>query len=112
MEQYPHRVAGSLVDGVATGVKGLGEAATGALQGAGKAVMDGLDKPFETVTGMEGPHRVIDRLADGAHDAVNNAMGNGLIGSVKMAGESIMKALDHPLEQLKMGRLKLPKLGR
>lgn len=110
MDQYPHRVVGSLADGVADGARGLGEAATGALQSAGKAVMEGLDGPFRSITGMEGPHRIIDRLADGAHDAVNNAAGTGLIGSIKMAGESLMKALDHPLQQLKLGRIKLPKI--
>lgn len=113
MDGAPHRVIGSLLDGVATGVRGLGEAATGALQGAGKAVMTGLDGPFRSITGMEGPHRAVDHLADGAHDSVNNAMGNGFIGSVRIAGEAIMKALDHPLEQLKLvGRFKLPKIGK
>lgn len=115
MEGYPHRVVGSLVDGVAEGVKGLGEAATGALQGAGKAVMTGLDGPFKSITGMEGPHRIVDRMADGVHDSVNNAVGDGIIGSVRIAGEAIMDALDHPMEQLKLGRIglpKLPKLGR
>jgi len=115
MEGYPHRVVGSLADGVLGGARGLGEAATGAIQGAGKAVMTGLDGPFKAVTGMEGPHRIIDRLADGVHDSVNNFASNGVIGSVKRAGEGIMEALDHPLEQLKLGRLglpKLPKLGR
>lgn len=112
MDQYLHRVVGSLADGILDGARGLGEAATGAVQGAGKAVMTGLDGPFKTVTGMEGPHRIVDRLADGAHDGVNNAVGNGLIGSIRIAGEAIMKALDHPLQQLKLGRMGLPKLPK
>lgn len=112
MNEAPHRVIGSLADGVATGLRGLGEAASGAVQAAGKAVMTGLDGPFKSITGMEGPHRAIDRLADGAHGAVNNWMGNGVIGSMRIAGEALMKALDHPLAQMKFGFPKLPRLGR
>lgn len=96
----PHRVVDSVADGIAGGAKGLIMAASSALKGAGGAIMSGLDKPFSAVTGKEGPHRMIDRLANGAVDTVTNFVDNGLIGGAQSAGESVMKALDQPPEQI------------
>lgn len=100
-EVMPHRLLDSIADGLVGGVDGFGNAAVSAVQNAGKAVMGGLDKPFSAVTGREGPHRIIDRAADGATDAVKNIASTGFVGSIRTLGKGIMSALDHPLEQIK-----------
>lgn len=96
----PHRVLDSIADGVASGAQGLFDAGVNALKGAGKSVMNALDKPFAAVTGKEGPHRIVDRFADGVANTAENVVDNGIIGSAEMAGEAIMKALDQPPEQI------------
>lgn len=96
----PHRVVDSLANGVAGGAKSLVDAGLNALKGAGETIMGGLDKPFAAVTGKEGPHRIVDRLADGAAGTIQNVVDSGIIGSAQHAGETIMKALDHPPEQV------------
>lgn len=101
-EVMPHRVVDSVADGLVGGIDGFGNAIVGAVKGVGKAIMGGLDKPFATISGgREGPHRIADRLADGAVDGVTNFASTGVIGSVKKVGKGIMTALDHPLEQIK-----------
>ena len=108
----PHRVIGNIVDGIASGINGLGNGVVNAVKGAGEAVMSSLDKPFTGVTGMQGPHRAIDKVAKGAIDAGVNFASRGIIGSVKIAGEGLMEALDHPLEQISKGKFELPKIRR
>lgn len=96
----PHRVVDSIADGIVDGAKSLFDAGANALKGAGETIMGGLDKPFAAFTGKEGPHRIIDRFADGALDAVTNFVDSGIIESTKKAGEAVMRALDHPPEQI------------
>ncbi len=105
----PHRVIGNFLDGVANGVDSLGNGAVRTIEDAGEGVMSALDKPFTEVTGMQGPHRAVDRAAKGFLDATANLGSRGIVGSAKEAGEGIMRALDHPLEQLDKGKLELPK---
>lgn len=95
----PHRVVDSLADGIANGARGLIGGVSGAVRGVGKSVMGALDKPFAAVTHKEGPHRVLDRAADGALDAVENLAEQGVIGTAQKAGGAVMRALDHPVEQ-------------
>lgn len=95
----PHRVVDSIANGIAGGATGLINAAASAVKSAGSAIMTGLDKPFQTVTNKEGPHRIADRLANGAVDTVTNFVTGGVIGGAKSAGETVMKALDHPPQQ-------------
>lgn len=108
MDGTPHRVVDAIANGIADGVRGLLGAAVGAAQGAAETVMRALDTPFTQVTGKEGPHRVIDRAADGAADAGVNFIESGVIGTAKKVGEGIMKALDHPTEQVGIP----PELGK
>ena len=107
--QGPHRVIGNILDGLAEGIDGLGNSAVRAIEGVGESVMSALDKPFTGITGIEGPHRAIDKAAKGAIDAGVNVASRGIIGSVRTAGEGLMKALDHPLEQIGKGKVDLPK---
>lgn len=106
----PHRVIGDIVDGLVNGINGLGTGVVNAIKGVGESVMGGLDKPFTGVTGMQGPHRAIDKAAKGVIDAGSNFASQGIIGSAKTAGEGLMKALDHPLEQISKGKFELPKI--
>lgn len=106
----PHRVIGNIMNGVANGIDGLGNGVVGAVEGVGESVMSALDKPFTGVTGMQGPHRAIDKAARGAIDAGVNFARQGIIDSVKTAGEGLMEALDHPLEQIGRGKFELPKI--
>ena len=110
--EYPHRVVGNIADGIANGIDGLGNGVVNAVKGVGESVMSALDKPFTGVTGMQGPHRAIDKAAKGAIDAGVNFASRGVIGSTKTAGEGLMEALDHPLEQVGKGKLELPKFPR
>ena len=96
----PHRVVDSIADGIAEGAKSLVDSGLNAFRGAGETIMGGLDKPFAAITGKEGPHRILDRFADGALDTVTNFIDSGIIESAKKAGEAVMKALDHPPEQI------------
>jgi len=99
MNGAPHRI----VDGIATGlidsVRGVGNSVTGSVKGAGEKIMRALDEPFSAVTDKEGPHRVAHRLANGLIDAGVNFVDKGIVGSTKMAGEAVMRALDHVPEQ-------------
>jgi len=101
-EAMPHRMVDNIADGLVSAVDGFGNSAVNAVKGAGKAVMGGLDKPFAALAAeREGPHRMADRLADGFVDGLTNFGKNGVIGSIKMVGKSVMSALDQPLEQMK-----------
>jgi len=104
----PHRVLDSVANGVANGATGLISSALGAVQSVGETVMKALDTPFTQVTGKEGPHRIIDRAADGAVDAGRNFIEVGVIGTAKKVGEGVMKALDQPPEQIGIP----PELGK
>lgn len=108
----PHRVIGNVLDGLAEGIDSLGNGAARAIEDVGESVMSALDKPFTGVTGMQGPHRAIDRAARGVIDSGVNFASRGIIGSAKTAGEGLMKALDHPLEQIGKGKVELPKILR
>lgn len=96
----PHRVVDSIFDGIASGAKGLISAGSSAVKGAGSSLMNALDKPFAAITGKEGPHRIVDRAANGAADTVTNFVDDGIIGGMQSAGESLMRALDQPPEQI------------
>lgn len=74
----PDRVVDSVANGVADGAQGISDGILGALRNAGSAIMSGLDKPFMAVTGKEGPHHIVGRLADGAAGTVQNAVDQGL----------------------------------
>jgi hypothetical protein len=104
-----HRMIDKVADGVANGITGFVGTAAGAIKGLGKSVMTGLDKPFNEITGKEGPHRILDRAADGIVDAGVNFVDNGVVGTARTAGKGIMRALDQPLEQIKgMGKFEMP----
>ncbi len=110
--EYPHRVVGRIADGLVGGVRGVGNGLVGAVKGGGAALMNALDKPFEMTVRKQGPHRIVDRLANGAIDAGVNAVDKGIVQSVQIAGEGIMKALDQPLDELGKGGFSLPKLRK
>jgi hypothetical protein len=93
-------VVDSIAEGIANGATGLISAGVSAVKGAAETVMKALDTPFAQVTGKEGPHRIIDRAADGAVDAGVNFIEAGVIGTAKKVGEGAMKALDQPPEQI------------
>lgn len=109
VEGTPHRVVDEIANGIAGGAKGLVDSAAGAVKGAGESVMRALDGPFTAITGKEGPHRIADRLADGAVDTAVNFIDQGIIGTAKKAGETVMRALDHLPEQTGIPP-KLPRL--
>lgn len=98
----PHRAADEILDGFATGATGFVNSAANTVKSTGESVMRGLDKPFTDLTGRQGPHRVVARLADGIVDAGVNFVNAGIVGSIKMAGDAFMSALDQPIEQLKI----------
>ncbi len=110
----PHRIVGGVADGVAEGVRGIGNGLVSSARGAGSQVMGALDKPFEMITHKEGPHRIVDRLVNGTLSAGVNAVDSGIMGSLKTEGEAIMKAMDQPPEQTglppDLGSLQLPKM--
>jgi len=108
----PHRVIGNILDGIANGINGLGNGIVGAVKSVGESLMGALDKPFTGVTGMQGPHRAIDKAAKGAIDAGVNFASQGVIGGAKTLGEGLMETLDHPLEQIGKGKFELPKIGK
>ena len=95
----PHRIVGDIADGLVDAVRGIGNSATSSVKGAGEKIMKALDEPFAAVTGKEGPHRIVDRLARGAIDAGVNFVDSGIVGSTKMVGKAIMEAFDHLPEQ-------------
>jgi phage-related protein len=95
----PHRVVDNIAGGVVEGARGIGNGLVNTVKSAGSTVMNALDKPFAMVTDREGPHRAIDRAVNGGINAAVNAVDNGLVRSIQMGGEAIMKALDHPPEQ-------------
>lgn len=99
--QAPHRVVDSLLDGVANSAQGVVASIIGGLKGAGEGMSVALDKPFKELTGKSGPLCIIDRALNGYADAVKNGINNGGIASLKIMGEGITRALDHPIEQLK-----------
>lgn len=110
-----HRAVDNVLDGVANGATGVVNSIAGAFRGAGASIMGGLDKPFSDLTGKQGPHRMIDRAANGVLNAGTNFFNNGVVGSMRTAGKGVMAALDHPLEQLgmgKTGKMELPKIFR
>ena len=101
------RIGDGLGSGVSSGFSGI----VSALQSAGKAVMSGLDEPFQKVTGKQGPHRILDRAADGLASATTNAINTGIIGSAESLAHGLTNAIDQPFEEL-AGGLKLPKIGK
>lgn len=100
-----HRALDSVLDGIASGATGLVGSITGSIKGVGKSVVNGLDRPFEDITGKKGPINIADRAADGFLDAGMNFFNQGVVGSLKTAGKGVMRALDQPFEQLKGGNL-------
>lgn len=101
--EYPHRVVGEGLDSVVNGINSAGRSVVGAVQQAGKSIVLGLDKPFRSVTGKEGPIMIIDKLGDGAVNAAENVAERGFFGTIQTAGSGIQKALDHPLNQISSG---------
>ena len=114
----PHRVVDSILDSAADGAKSLVSGVTGALTGLGEGLQTGLDKPWKSVGGPDQPLRIVDRLLDGALNATVNAVNQGAIETLKMGGESVAHALDHPVENFGippalgagMGGIKMPSL--
>lgn len=96
----PHRVVGNVADSLASGVRGAGNGLVSTAKGLGAAVMGALDKPFEMVSGKQGPHRIVDRLVNGTVDAGVNAVDNGAMGSLQKMGAGIMHAMDQPVEEV------------
>lgn len=95
----PHEVFGKVADGVANGVRGVGNGLVGTLKGLGSNVQSALDTPFKMVApGREGPHRAADRLINGTVDAAVNAVDTGAMGSLQKEGAAIMRTLDQPAE--------------
>ena len=108
--ENPVRMVDKMVDGAVGAVQGIISSTAGAVKGAGQQVMSALDKPFQQVVGIEGPHRAIDRLANGALDTTLNFINSGIIGSARVAGKALMSAADHPFQQVGRGmKLKFPK---
>ena len=109
----PHRIVGGVADGLASGVRGVGNGLVGSARGLGSQVMGALDKPFNMVTGKEGPHRILDRLVNGTLSAGVNVVDSGIMGSIQAEGEAIMHAMDQPCEQTglppDLGSLQLPR---
>lgn len=96
----PHRMGSKMADDAANGVSQAIRDVGGTARQIGGTIMQTLDRPFQDVLGMKGPHRVVDSLANGGLRAGENFMTNGVIGSVKQLGEGISQALDQPMDQL------------
>lgn len=96
----PHRMLGSIADGVLGGARSFVHSAANTMKGAGGEVSRGLDKPFTEITGLEGPHRIVDQVANGVIDSGVNFVDQGVLGSIQSLGNSAMAALDHPLKQI------------
>lgn len=111
MNGAPHRKVDEVATGLIDAVRGIGNSVTSNVKAAGEKLMRALDEPFSAVTDKEGPHRVAHRLANGLIDAGVNFADAGIIGSVKIAGEAVMKALDHVPEQTGIPP-ELPKLRK
>lgn len=111
MNGAPHRKVDEVATGLIDAVRGVGNSVTGSVKGAGEKIMRALDEPFTAVTGKKGPHRIAHQLADGAIDAGVNFVDKGVIGSVQIAGEAVMKALDQVPEQTGIPP-ELPKLRK
>lgn len=105
-----HRVAANIMDGLADAVTGFVNQVATTIKTPGEAVMKGLDKPFTEITGKEGPHRVVDIVADGAIDAGVNFINQGVVGSARKFGDAVMAALDQPLQQTGLGKIELPRI--
>ena len=112
----PHRVVDNILDSAVDGVKSLVSGVSGALTGLGEGIQSGLDQPWKAVGGPEQPLRIVDRLFDGGIQASVNAVNQGGLETLKMGGEAVQKAMDHPVEQFGippalgagMGQFKLP----
>ncbi len=111
MNGAPHRKVDEVATGLIDAVRGIGNSVTSNVKAAGEKLMRALDEPFSAVTDKEGPHRVAHRLANGFIDAGVNFVDAGIIGSAKIAGEAVMKALDHVPEQTGIPP-ELPKLRK
>ncbi len=110
--EYPHRVVGGVADGLVSGVRGLGNSLVGAVKGGGAALTSAIDRPFQMVMHKPGPIKVVDTLANSALDAGVNFVDKGIVGSVQIVGNGIMKALDQPLDEIGKGGFSMPKLRR
>jgi len=99
MEETPHRVVNDIATGFINAVRGTGNSVVSSLKGGGEGIMRALDGPFTSITGKEGPHRIVGILANGAIDAGVNFVDKGLIGTLEIGGRTIMEALDHLPEQ-------------
>jgi len=115
----PHRIVDGVLDGLAEGAKGLASTVANGLKQAGEAVQSALDQPPKALGGPESVARIPDRILDGQVDAVVQAVNQGAIGALQVAGEGIQRGLDQPVEQFgippafeKMGEAgsRLPKL--
>lgn len=96
----PHRVLDELIDGLVGGVENVGRGVAGAIRGAGANLTTALDKPIQMVAKKEGPHHIVDRVLTSAIEAGQSFVEGGVIGSAKTLGKGLMKALDHPSEQM------------
>lgn len=115
MNEAPHRVVDNICGGIVGAAEGLFRSGVNAVKSAGKDVIRALDTPVRDITGKEGPINMVDRVADGIVDAGENFVENGIVNTAKTAKEGVMKALDHPTEQIgfppKLGGFQLFKKG-
>lgn len=116
MGDTPHRVVDDVLNGIASGVTGLITSGASAIKNTGRTITSALDKPFQEVTGKEGPIKMLDPLGEGIVDAGVNFVDDGIIGTAKIAKEGVMEALDQPTEQIgfppKLGAFQLFKGGK
>ena len=92
------KLPGELVDGVARGLTGGVKSAVSGIastaRGAGASIQNGVDVPFQAL-GLNGsPLRIIGHPLDGAVNAGENFVNNGVLGSVEILGDSITEDLD------------------
>lgn len=110
MSKGPHKDVGAMVDNVAGTAESTIRSLASTVKGMGSQLMSTLDEPVKAITKKPGPHRMVDNVLDGGVDAGVNMMTNGMIGSARIVGHSVMNAMDNPFEQLQNPSLNMPKL--
>lgn len=110
MKQEPHRVVASAADSLAGSAKGLVSSVARGIKGAGESICSALDIPWKETLKVEGPHRVVGDVLDAPVDGLENAVNQGIIGSLQIMGNRLTRAVDRPLRVLR--GLELPRLPR
>ena len=96
----PHRIADQMLNGLCGGARGIVSTVKGGLQDVGNTVQGALDAPWRATVGVEQPLRIADRLLNGGMSAAENAVSQGIIGTIQMGGEAVQRALDYLPETL------------